>query len=138
MAESEKLTTEDTEESEESESNYPDRPSDNPSVGRCIRAWNRAYHKKLDELDEDENDYEAEKAGKRYYLRAMPPVAGFENIRDFIACVTYASTIEIITRPEAVHFFAAAKVALDALRREIKPARGPGRPRKTTSAEENK
>jgi len=77
MAESEQeLTTEETE-PEEPESEHPDRPSDNPSVARCIRAWSRAYHKKLKELDEDESDFEADKAGKRSYLRAMPPLAGY-------------------------------------------------------------
>ena len=120
---------------EESEAKYPDRPSDNPSVSRCIRAWNRAYHQKI---NEDESDHEAEKAGRRYYLRAMPPLAGYENVRDFIACVTYALLIEIIRPFEAEHYFAAANVALGALRRETKPVRGPGRPRKTTATEENK
>jgi hypothetical protein len=133
----ESTTTESDPESfdEESEAKYPDRPSDNPSVSRCIRAWNRAYHKKL---DEDESDNEAEEAGKRHYLRAMPPLAGYENVRDFIACVTYALLIEIIRPFEAEHYFAAANVALGALRRETKPARGPGRPRKTPATEENK
>jgi hypothetical protein len=120
---------------EESEAKYPDRPSDNPSVSRCIRAWSRAYHKKL---NEDESDDEAEEAGKRCYLRAMPPLAGYENVRDFIACVTYALLVEIIRPFEAEHYFAAANVALGALRREKKPARSPGRPRKTAPTEENK
>lgn len=110
-------------EPEESEPDNPDRPSDNPSVLRCIRAWNRAYRKKLNELDEDESDYPATEAGKRYYLRAMPPLAGYQNISDFIACVTYAELTEIIRHSEAENFFGAVKVALGALRQESKPPR---------------
>ena len=123
MAEPEQeLITEETE-SEESESEHPDRPSDNPSVGRCIRAWNRAYQKKLKELDEDEDDFEAEEAGKHAYLRAMPPLAGYENIRDFIACVTYAEVVEIILPLNAARYLEGAKIALGALRHEAKPLR---------------
>jgi hypothetical protein len=123
-----------TPEQEKYESEHHDRPSDNPSVARCIRAWNRAYQAKLKDLDEDDSDYEAEQAGKKHYLRAMPPLAGYQNVSDFIACVTYVELIEVIRHTEAQHCFDAAKVALGALRREPKSAdsalRGPGRPRK--------
>ena len=106
-------------ESEELEEKYPDRPSDNHSVARCIRAWNRAFRKKLDEEDEEEDtDYEARKAGKDYYLRAMPPLVGQENIRDFIACVTYAQIIDILIPRDAESLLAAAKIALSAARHE--------------------
>jgi hypothetical protein len=103
--------------SEEQEAACPDRPSDNPAVSRCIRAWNRAYRKKLDNLDEDEGEFEAREAGKKYYLRAMPPLVGLENICDFIACVTYAQLAEVLRPNEAENLFSAAKVALSALRR---------------------
>jgi hypothetical protein len=123
MAEPEQRFINEETESEEPESEHPDRPSDNPSVARCIRAWNRAYHKKLKELDEDEDDFEAEEAGKRSYLRAMPPLAGYENIRDFIACVTYAEVAELILPLNAARYLEGAKVALGALRHEAKPLR---------------
>jgi hypothetical protein len=102
---------------EEEEIAIPDRPADNPSISRCIRAWNRAYHK---EIDDEQTEYDAEKAGKRNYLRGMPPLTGYANIRDFIACVTYASILDIISRYEAEHFLASAKVALGAIRRDAK------------------
>ena len=133
-----------TPEQEKYESEHPDRPSDNPSVARCVRAWNRAYHKKLKELDEDDDDteYEANEAGKRYFLRAMPPLAGYVNIRDFIACITYAELLEIIRHTEAVHYFEAAKFAVGALQREPKSAdfamRRLGRPPKTAEIQEIK
>jgi hypothetical protein len=121
MSEPEKEITAEETGNEESEEQSPDRPSDNPSVSRCIRAWNRAYRKKLHELDEDESDYEAKEAGKRYFLRAMPPLAGYQNITDFIACVTFAELAEIIRHSEAQNLFDAVKVALGALRQETKP-----------------
>jgi len=139
MVKPKETMTEEPEESEESVSECPDRPSENPTLARCIRAWNRAYHKKL---DEEETDFEAVEAGNRAYLRAMPPLAGDQNIRDFIACIAFASLTKLILQPTADHFLAAAKVALGTLRHQAKPAdfvtRGPGRPRKTTATEENK
>ncbi len=104
--------------SEEFEAKYPCRASDNPSIGRCIRAYNRAYRQKLKELEDGERDNEAVDDGKESYLRALPPLTGAENIRDFIACVTYARIIEIICQKEAENLFAAAKIALSASRRE--------------------
>jgi hypothetical protein len=127
---------------ESGESESPDRPSDNRVVVRCMRAYSRAYNKKLAELDEDESDFRAREAGSHAYLCAMPPVSGYENIRDFIACVTYASLADIIRQPNAEHYLAAAKVALGTLGHREKVGnsvpRGPGRPRKTPATEENK
>jgi hypothetical protein len=104
--------------SEESEARLPDRPSNNASVARCIRAFNRAYHKKLDESGEGAGDHEARESGSGFYLRAMPPLAGIDNIRDFIACITYAQLVQILRPNEAENLLAAAKVALSALRHE--------------------
>jgi hypothetical protein len=125
-------------EPEESEAKLSDCASDNPSIVRCVRARNRAYNKAL---AEDESDYKADKEGRLAYLRAMPPLAGHQNIRDFIACVTYAELAEFICHPEAVHYFEAVKVALGTLRDTAKysdsPKRGPGRPPKASTPEEN-
>lgn len=125
-----------TTEQEKCESEDHDRPSDNPSVARCIGAWNRAYQARLKDLNEDDSDFEAEQAAKERYLRTMPPLVGYQNVCDFIACVTYAELTEVIRHTEAEHCFDAAKVALSALRREPTSAdfamrRRPGRPRKT-------
>ena len=53
----------------------------------------------------------------------MPPLAGYENIRDFIACVTYAEVAELILPLNAARYLEGAKVALGALRHEAKPLR---------------
>lgn len=96
----------------------PDRPSDNPAVHRCIRAWNRAYRKAINDA---ESDYNAKRTADRAYLNVMPPLSGFENIRDFVACVTYASVTDGIRHRDAEHLLDAAKVALGALRHQPKP-----------------
>jgi len=100
---------------EEPESNLPDRPSDNAAISRCLRAWQRAYKKRL-EADGDE--YEAEKAGNRAYLCAMPPLAGLDNIRDYIACVAQAAIMKVLRQKDISQLLYAAQVAIGAVRRE--------------------
>ena len=111
----------------------------NDAVERCNRAWQRAYNKEVADIDEDEDTYPAKKAGNAAYRRAMPPLSGYQNICDFIACVTQAYMWDIIRHQQANHLFAAVKIALCALRQQPEPAnstrRGPGRPRKSTPSE---
>ncbi|MGA2571825.1 MAG: hypothetical protein ABSF23_15025 [Terracidiphilus sp.] len=127
---------------DESECEIPDRLTENDAVARCVRAWRLTMKKEREELDEGDSEYEAEKASNNAYLGAMPPLSGYQNICDFIACVTNGSMVGVIPQRDAEHFLAAAKIALGALRLEPKPAasaqRRPGRPRKTAAKEENK
>jgi len=117
--------------SAELDSDALERPTRNAAVARCIHAWRRAYNKKLAALDNDESDYPAEKAGNEAYLRAMPSPAGYENVCDFIACVTYAAATGIVQPRKAEELLAAAKVALGALRWE---ARTSPKPKKKATA----
>jgi hypothetical protein len=154
MAESQELATGETTESheltpeeieefkeltrEESDDDPADRPSENPSVRRCIRAWNLAFNKAM---AEDDDTDAAELEAKSAYLRTMPPLAGFENVRDFIACICYAQIAELIQNYEAVNLLASAKVALAAVRQEgrLHPSvKRPGRPPKPLPEEEIK
>jgi hypothetical protein len=120
----------------------PGRPSENAAVVRCIRAFQRAYKKVLDELGKSASDYPAEKAGREAYLRALPPLSGYENIRDFIACIAYADLTELIRHSDAEHFLDSAKVALAAIRYQPKrldiPPKPLGRPPKFVPAQKNK
>ena len=119
-----------------------DRPSQNPAVFRCMRACNRAARRKRAELGTDE---EAEvivaSTAKAKYLRSMPPLDSGENVRDFIACVTFAEVVGLIQHFEAENFLSSAKVALAAVRLEGKPRDNQpkrlGRPPKSASAEKN-
>ena len=101
----------------EPESNAPERPTKNNAVTRCLRAWQRAYKKTI---DDDEDDYHAKCAGDRAFLRAMPPLSGSDNIRDYIACVAYAVVIEVIRHKDAAPLLDAAKISLAALRHQPK------------------
>ena len=103
---------------EEPESNSPDRPSDNAAVARCIRAWHRAYKK---QLEDDESKFQAEQAGNRAYLCAMPPLAGLDNIRDYIACVAQAAIMRVLRQNDVTQLLYAAQVAIGTVRREPKP-----------------
>jgi hypothetical protein len=111
----ESSTEEEGSEEEESEEEDDDRAAEHPAVLRCARAWGVAFDKATDE-GEDEDD--AEKEAKSAYLRSMPPLAGFENVRDYIACISYAQLTEVIFNFEAESLLATAKVALAAVRQE--------------------
>jgi|GEM_PF-4625097 len=95
--------------------------TDNEAILRCMRAWNYAYKKAAEDLDEDESHYPAQKAGNKAYLRTVPPLKGYENICDFISCINFASMTDIITHSEAEHYLANARVALAAFSLLRKP-----------------
>jgi hypothetical protein len=86
-----------------------------------MRAWNYAYKKEAANLAEGESDYPAEKVANHAYLRETPPLVGYENICEFIACVNFASMTKIVTHKEAAHKLANAKIALAALSLQSKP-----------------
>jgi len=134
-AESQQLASERSSESPEAaagndDEDEIDRPAENPSVQRCIDAWVRTYDKAKAAGEEDIAAWEA---GRKAYLRNLPPLAGFENISDFIACVTYLQCDDSIDYNKAVELLASAKVALALVRHQARlaPRRGPGRPRKS-------
>lgn len=99
--------------------------SANPAVSRCTRAYQRAYRGQKAATG---SDYKGECAGNQAFLRAMPPLSGYENIRDFIACLAYASMADVLRLKEANNLLAVAKVALAALRQQPKPPEPPGPP----------
>src|SRR5580704_326186 len=76
----------------------PHTPNDdNDAIVNCMQAWNYAYKKEAADLDDDESDYPAQKAGNEAYLRATPPLVGYENICQFIACINFAVMTDIIS-----------------------------------------
>jgi len=93
---------------------------ENPAVQRCLQAYKSAYDKKFATLGEDEDEYQAEREGKQAYLCAMPPLSGYGNICDFIACIMYAQIIDIATPGTLNRYLSGAKVALSALRQRPK------------------
>jgi hypothetical protein len=86
--------------------NNPD--IEHPAILQCCGAWNRKY--------------KAERASGRgiassgcraneAYRTAMPPLTTPENIRDFVACVTYGTMIGSICLAAGAQLLYAAQVA---------------------------
>ena len=57
------------------------------------------------------------------YCRALPPLAGYESIRDFVACVAHGILINAIPEKRANQLLYAAQVALATLHHEPKPGK---------------
>jgi hypothetical protein len=90
----------------------------NEAVERCNRAWQRAYSKELANTKQGQTDYYAEKAGNKAYFRSLPPLSGYQNICDFIACIANGMAIEAIRPADCDRLLAAAKIAVGAVRSE--------------------
>ena len=77
-------------------------------------------------MDEKNSETLIRLAGKLAYCSAMPMLSGADNIRDFIACVSYGMSLGIIPGPEATRLLYAAQVAHTAHRkRPKKPGKSP-------------
>jgi hypothetical protein len=111
-------------------STAPTAPEPNPAVAWCRQAYMQAYQ---ESKSQGKSRYEAECDGAEAYRKAMPPLCGAENIRNFIACVARAMLTETIKGTDATRLLYAAQVAQAALDR---PASGkPGRPKSQPSPE---
>ena len=100
----------------------------NPAVARCAKAWERAYNKIIsvpdrDKAPEDREDFARDEA-EIAFRKALPPLCGEENIRDFIACVAYALINEILLPIVCTNYLDAAKIALTAVRVHRRPQSG--------------
>jgi hypothetical protein len=89
----------------------------NAALRRCCAAWKRAYDAYMDENEEDPNDsigraLAARPAGEAY-RNAMPLLAGYEGVRDFIACAAHGILIGAIPKEESGQLLYAAQVALN-------------------------
>jgi hypothetical protein len=73
-------------------------------------------------------------AGKLAYCTAMPKLSGAGNIRDFIACVSYAMLLGIIPGSEGTRHLYGAQVAHSALTKRPKK-RGKSSHTNTTAAD---
>jgi hypothetical protein len=90
----------------------------NPAIARCCCASARAYKAALAQgKGKGSSDLDAEQA----YRRAMPPLSGSENIRDFIACVAHGMLIGAIEGPDGARLLYAAQVAATAVRSQPAP-----------------
>jgi hypothetical protein len=96
--------------------------SSNPgqkAIDVCMSAWNRVH----DELaEEGTEEYMCKWLAHKAYLRAAPPLHGYKNICDFIACINYASLAGFIIHIDAKHYLENARVALSAIYHQPKSA----------------
>ena len=92
--------------------------ADNPAVQRCRKAWEEAYDEEMLALGHDDDHGPAVGSANRAYLCALPPLSGYENIRDFIACIMHALVLHVLDPEDVEEYLAGAKVALSALRQK--------------------
>ena len=79
------------------------------AVVRCTESWTRTAMK---EIAAGTDVVTARKVANDSYRMAMPPLVGFANIRDFIACVTHGVLIGAIQSKDSTKLLYAAQVAL--------------------------
>jgi hypothetical protein len=96
----------------------PDPIQASAAIERCCAAWQRAY--KASMKRNSSKAIAAYKAGPAY-CKAMPPLAGRDSIRDFIACAAHGILIDAIPEKRASQLLYAAQVALASLPHEPKP-----------------
>jgi hypothetical protein len=109
----EDFDTEDEENEEDStplpKPNVSGRAAENPAVARCCDAYTTAFMAAF--ADDPEDEFDARSHGKDAYRKALPPLSGNRNIRDFIACVAYGILIEAIDDSRGTRLLYAAQVA---------------------------
>jgi len=99
----------------------------NPAVSRCTDAFVRAYQevKAAGKESRNEGAYEFERrardAALEAFRKAMPSLAGAENIRGFIACVAHGMLFDVFSGQESTRLLYAAQVANTAASRTASP-----------------
>ena len=89
----------------------------NPAVALCNEAWLKTHGATLERT---KNVYTAERCAGIAFRLAMPPLSGYQNICDFIACAGYGMLLGAIKEKNAGKLLYAAQVALAAVPRESK------------------
>jgi hypothetical protein len=89
----------------------------NPAVALCVEAW-QAIHKVT--WEQTRNPYTAERCAGKAYRLAMPPLTGYQNICDFIACAGYGMLLGAFKADAGGKFLYAAQVALGAITQQAK------------------
>lgn len=88
---------------------------DNPAVMHCCLAHRRAYEIELERRGDKEGDIRYSHDAQYAYRRTLPPLTGYKNIRDFIACVAHGVLIQAIPERQGSTLLYAAQVALSTI-----------------------
>jgi hypothetical protein len=84
----------------------------NPTVAHCAEVWERVY-KSI--YAKTKNEFIAEAEAGKAYRQSMPPLCGYQNICDFIACAGYGMLLGAIENPDGTKLLYAAQVALSTI-----------------------
>jgi hypothetical protein len=90
-----------------------------PAVQRCLAAARAAQ---ADAETRQQERYQCEDCFKQAYVEALPDLSTYQNVCDFITCVTYAMIIGVMYEKETKSYLYAAQVALSAVPRPAKKA----------------
>ena len=103
------------------QSSQPNPKASQAAIKRCMAAWKRVYKESLKYPDptRTEKALAALYAGPAY-CEAMPPLSGYENIRDFIACAAHGMLINAVPQKRGNQLLYAAQVAIASLNYEQK------------------
>ena len=88
-----------------------------PAVALCNQAWVRVH---AATRERSKNLYTAERCASIAFRLAMPPLSGYQNICDFIACAGYGMLLGAIKEKNAGKLLYAAQVALATVSKESK------------------
>ncbi|MGO9336559.1 MAG: hypothetical protein ACLPY1_03525 [Terracidiphilus sp.] len=92
-------------------------PARNSAVQRCCAARDRSLE---DSRAGNVGKSEARERSQQAYRDALPDLAGYENIRDFVACISHGLLTGDISAINSPTYLYAAQVAISALRLEPK------------------
>ena len=88
-----------------------------PAVALCNEAWVKIH---AATRERSKNLYTAERCAAVAFRLAMPPLSGYQNICDFIACAGYGMLLGAIKERNAGKLLYAAQVALATVSKESK------------------
>ena len=89
----------------------------NPAIALCTEVWQKIH---AATLEQTKSPYTADRCAGKAFRLAMPPLSGYRNICDFIACAGYGMLIGAIKEENGTKLLYAAQVALATVPRESK------------------
>ena len=89
----------------------------NPAIAFCTEVWRKIHAATMKQTN---NVYTAERCAAKAFRLAMPPLSGYQNICDFIACAGYGMLLGAIKEENGTKLLYAAQVALASVPKESK------------------
>jgi hypothetical protein len=102
----------------------PPPPETAAAIAHCREAWQLAFDDYMQKNARKDGCLAHSRASNQAglaYRNVMPPLVGYGNIRDFIACLACGILIGAITADSSGQLLYAAQIALSALSHAPKP-----------------